>query len=301
MSKPLTRTEINEKKFRRINDKSLRQLLIHRFINSYGYDKGEVTAKAIVDDIVKTIEDYFLIALPLDKLASGEQLPNERMLSYGQLVWMAVPIDEYPQKGKSIVKTRMKPVVLTYLASEDLESFRNGFTSRQLRINRLVRWCYQAYDQGALLTQLDLAVLLNVCDAVVSDYVNEWQNTSGKILPTRGNIHDLSGAITHKKEIITLYLQGHLTPTIAAKTKHSKEAVDRYIRDYEVVKTVRAATDDIDKISQITRLSKRVISQYLDLIPQHLLNDMDANLARKSETGKDNTVQSRSQPKGDLQ
>ena len=300
MSKPLTRTEINEKKFRRINDKSLRQLLIHRFINSYGYDKGEVTAKAIVDDIVKTIEDYFLIALPLDKLASGEQLPNERMLSYGQLVWMAVPIDEYPQKGKSIAKTRMKPVVLTYLASEDMESLRNGFSSRQLRINRLVCWCYQAYDQGALLTQLDLAVLLNVCDAVVSDYVNEWQNTSGNVLPTRGNIHDLSGAITHKKEIITLYLQGHLTPTIAAKTKHSKEAVDRYIRDYEVVKTVRAAIDDIDKISQITKLSKRVISQYLDLIPQHLLNDMDATLARKSEPGKDNTVLSSSQSKGDL-
>ena len=301
MSKPLTRTEINEKKFRRINDKSLRQLLIHRFINSYGYDKGEVTAKAIVDDIVKTIEDYFLITLPLDKLASGEQLPNERMLSYGQLVWMAVPIDEYPQKGKSIVKTRMKPVVLTFLASEDIESFRNGFTSRQLRINRLVRWCYQAYDQGGLLTQLDLAVLLNVCDAVVSDYVNEWQSTSGKVLPTRGNIHDLSGAITHKKEIITLYLQGHLTPTIAAKTKHSKEAVDRYIRDYETVKLVRTATDDIDKISRITKLSKRVIAQYLDLIPQHSLNDIDANLASNSEDGKDNTVLSSSKPIGDLQ
>ena len=178
-----------------------------------------------------------------------------------RVVWMAVPID--PQKGKSIVKTRISR--LTYLASED-ESFRNGLTSRQLRIN-LVRWCYQAYDQGALLTQLDLAVLLNVCDAAVNNYVNEWQKTSGKLLPTRGNIHDLSGAITHKKEIVTLYLQGHLTPTIAAKTKHSKEAV--YIRDYEIVKTVRAATDDIDKISQITRLSKRVISQYLDLIPQH--------------------------------
>ena len=284
MSKPLTRTQVNEKKFRRINDKSLRQLLIHRFINDYGYDKGEVTASAIVDDIVKTIEDYFVITLPLEKLATENQIPNQQMLSYGQLVWMAVPIDEYPQKGKSIVKTRMKPVILTYLASEDIESFRNGFTSRQLRINRLVRWCYQAYDQGALLTQLDLAVLLNVCDAVVSNYVNEWQKTSGKLLPTRGNIHDLSGAITHKKEIVTLYLQGHLTPTIAAKTKHSKEAVDRYIRDYEIVKTVRAATDNIDKISQITRLSKRVISQYLDLIPQHLLDAMDPNLLTESQS-----------------
>ena len=282
MSKPLTRTQINEKKFRRINDKSLRQLLIHRFLNDYGYDKGEVTATAIVDDILKTVEDYFVITLPLEKLANGDALPEEPLLSYGQLVWMAVPIDEYPERGKSIVKTRMKPIILTYLATEDIESFWNGFTSRQLRINHLVRWCHQAYDQGALLTQLDLAVLLNVCDAVVSDYVNEWQKNSGQLLPTRGNIHDLSGAITHKKEIITLYLQGRLTPSIAAKTKHSKEAVDRYIRDYECVKVVRNATADIDIISQITRLSKRVISQYLDLIPQHQLQTMDENLANSA-------------------
>ena len=281
MSKPETRTAINEKKVRRINDKSLRQLLIHRFLNDYGYDKGEVTATAIVDDILKTVEDYFVITLPLEKLATGDELPDQRLLKYGQLVWMAVPIDEYPERGKAIVKTRMKPIILTYVATEDVESFRHGFTSRQLRIKRLVRWCHQAYDQGALLTQLDLAVLLNVCDAVVSDYVNEWQKSTGEILPTRGNIHDLSGAIPHKKEIITLYLQGHLTPTLAAKTKHSKEAVDRYIRDYESVKVVRAATADIDNISQITRLSKRVITQYLDLIPEHQLQTLDANLAKQ--------------------
>ncbi len=148
MSKPLTRTQINEKKFRRINDKSLRQLLIHRFLNDYGYDKGEVTATAIVEDILKTVEAYFVITLPLEKLATGDEVPEERYLRYGQLVWMAVPIDEYPERGKAIVKTRMKPIILTYVASEDVESFRDGFTSRQLRIKRLVRWCHQAYDQG---------------------------------------------------------------------------------------------------------------------------------------------------------
>ncbi len=36
---------------------------------------------------------------------------------------MAVPIDEYLQKGKSIVTTRMKPAILTYLASEDKDRF----------------------------------------------------------------------------------------------------------------------------------------------------------------------------------
>ena len=274
MSKTLTRDEVNTKKFRRINDKSLRQLLIHRFINSYGYDKGEVTAQAIVDDVLKTVQHYFVVAKPLQQMAEGKTPPDEHYLRYGQLVWMAVPVDELPAKGKSIVKTRMKPVILTYLASEDIQTIRNGFTSRQLRINRMVRWCEEAYDQGALLTQLDLAVLLNVCDAVVSDYVNEYQGASGRILPTRGNIHDLSGAITHKREIIALYLQGFLTPTIARKTRHSKEAVDRYIRDYENVKLVRTATDDVDNISQITHLSKRVVRQYLDLIPEDELHTL---------------------------
>ena len=283
MSKTLTKDEVNMKKFRRINDKSLRQHLTHRFLNSYGYDKGEVTAQAIVDDILKTIEHYFVVRKPLEQMAQGKPLPDERYLRYGQLVWMAVPIDELPGRGKSIVKTRMKPVILTYLASDDIESIQHGFGSRQLRISRMVRWCEGAYDQGALLTQLDLAVLLNVCDAVVSDYVNEYQRASGRILPTRGNIHDLSGAITHKREIIALYLQGCLTPAIARKTRHSKDAVDRYIRDYESVKLVRKATADVDSISQITHLSKRVISQYLDLIPDDELTAMTPELKHAEE------------------
>ena len=275
MSKAITKHEVNLKKFRRINDKSLRQHLIHKFLNSYGYDKGEVTAQAIVDDILKTIEHYFVVRKPLEQMAQGKPPPDERYLRYGQLVWMAVPVDEFPGRGKSIARTRMKPVILTYLASEDIETIRDGFTSRKLRINRMVRWCEETYDQGALLTQLDLAVLLNVCDAVVSDYVNEFQRATGRILPTRGNIHDMSGAITHKREIIALYLQGCLTPTIARKTRHSKDAVDRYIKDYEAVKLVRTVTDDIDKLSQITHLSKRVISQYLDLIPSDELHSIE--------------------------
>ena len=101
MSKPSTRTRINEKKFRRINDKSLRQLLIHRFLNDYGYDKGEVTATAIVDDILKTVEEYFVIILPLEKLATGDALPEERLLTMDNLFgWQSrlrnIPKEESP-------------------------------------------------------------------------------------------------------------------------------------------------------------------------------------------------------------
>lgn len=255
----MTKQDINLKKFHRINNKSLRQLLIYRFLNHYGYDKGEISAKAIVDDILGLIHRYFILAQPKT---------DGIYINYGQLVWMAVDVEDRPKRGQSMATTRLKPVLLTFLSDQDVASIKEGFSSRRRRLRRMVRWCQEAFDQGALLSQLDLAVLLGVCDAVVSDYVNEYQRTTGQILPTRGNIHDLSGAITHKREIIALYLQGYLTPTIAGKTNHSKEAVDRYIRDFEAVRTVHQhGITALEEIVHITKLSKRVAQQYLDLMP----------------------------------
>jgi hypothetical protein len=268
MSKPLTKEQVQLKKFRRLKSKSLHQLLLHRFLNHYGYDKGEVTARAIIDDLLKLIDDYFLVSSLDDDL---------HHLHYGQLVWMAVPVDEYPQKGKSLSQTRMKPVVLSFVTDNDIAHLAHGFDSKTLRKRRLERWVYEAFDQGAVLTNLDLSVLLGVCDAVVSQYVCEIQK-DGKLLPTRGNIHDLSGAITHKREIITLYLEGYLTPDIAIKTNHAAESVDRYIRDYQRVEMLwKHGIQQFDKISQLTRLAPRVAQQYLDLLPDKLKKFISKN------------------------
>ena len=271
MSKPLTKEQIQLKKFRRLNDKNLDQLLLHKFLNEYGYEKGEITAKAIIDDILKIIDQYFLVSTLDD---------DQHHIHYGQLVWMAVPIDEYPQRGKAIAQTKLKPVVLSFFTDDDMSHIAHGFDSVSLRKKRLIRWTDEAFDQGALLTQLDLAVLLGVCDAVVSKYVNEIQQT-GILLPTRGNIHDLSGAITHKREIITLYLEGYLTPEIAVKTKHSNEAIDRYIRDYHRVEILwNYDITSLDKISQLTRLAKRVVQQYVDLLPDKMKQAISNNCSK---------------------
>jgi hypothetical protein len=269
MSKPFSKEQIQLKKLRRLKDKGLQQLLLYRFLNHYGYDKGEITAKAIIDDILLLIDQYFLVSSINDDL---------HHINYGQLVWMAVPVDEFPQRGKPIAATRMKPVVLSFVTDSDISHIAHGFDSKSLRKNRLERWVDEAFDQGALLTQLDLAMLLGVCDAVVSQYVCEIQ-VERKMLPTRGNIHDLSGAITHKREIITLYLEGYLTPDIATKTNHSKEAVDRYIKDYHRVEILwKNKICDLDQMCQLTRLSKRVVQQYIDLLPVKLKNSISKNV-----------------------
>ena len=189
MSKPLTKEQIQIKKMRRLKNKNLHQLLLHKFLNHYGYDKGEITAKAIIDDILKLMDDYFLVS------SINTDLHH---IHYGHLVWMAVPIDEYPARGKTIAQTKMKPVVLSFVTDQDISHIAHGFDTATLRKNRIIRWADEAFEQGALLTQLDIAMLLGVCDAVVSKYVREIQN-AGKLLPTRGNIHDLSGAVTHKR------------------------------------------------------------------------------------------------------
>jgi transcriptional regulator with XRE-family HTH domain len=273
MSKPLTKEQIQLKKYRRLKDKSLEQLLLNRFLNNYGYEKGEITAKAIISDILKLIDDYFLVSTLDD---------DQHHIHSGQLVYMAVPVDEYPKRGKAIAQTRLKPVVLSFVADEDIEHIAHGFDAKSLKKKRLVRWVDEAFDQGALLTQLDLAMLLGITESVVSQYVNEIQK-EGRLLPTRGNIHDLSGAITHKREIITLFLEGYFTPEIAMKTKHSCEAVDRYIRDYQRVQILwQDHITNLDQISQLTRLSKRVVQQYVDLLPDKFKsiskNEYDKNV-----------------------
>lgn len=276
MSKPLTKAQVQLKKCRRLKSKNLHQLLLYRFLNHYGYDRGEITAKAIIDDILQLIDDYFLVSSLDDDL---------RHLHSGQLVYLGVSVDDFPKRNQSIANTRLKPVILSFITNADIDHIAHGFDSTSLRKKRLIRWVHEAFDQGALLTQLDLSILLGVCDGVVSKYVNEIQ-TEGILLPTRGNIHDLSGAITHKREIITLYLQGYLTPEIAVKTNHSKESVDRYIKDYHRVETLwKHGITDLDQISQLSRLSKRVAQQYVDLLPDKLLKQMSKtrlNLLNKS-------------------
>jgi len=242
------------RQYGRVKNKTLKHILLDRFLNQYGYDKGTVTAQAIIDDLLSIIENYY-------------RFTDNSFLKQGQMVWPAVPIDEYPGKGKSMAQTRLKPVVLDIICDDDIEALRTRVYYRDMRMKKIERWTNQAYDQGALLSQLDLAMLLGVKEQTAGIYTREYFSTYGKPLPTRGNIQLLGSGQTHKLEIIGLYLEGYLVPTISQKTNHSKEAVERYIRDFEAIRMLHSKFDSLETISLITRLSQRVVNQYVDLIP----------------------------------
>lgn len=253
-TRDFSKESIAENRHRRTKAKSLKNILLDRFLNHYGYDKGIVTANAIIDDLLMLIEHYY-------------RYTDSSFIKQGQMVWHAVPVDEYPSKGKSMAQTKVKPVVLDIISESDIDDMKTPMHHRELRLKRVERWTHQAYDQGACLSQLDLAVLLSINEATAREYVREYESTYNRPLPTRGNVQLIGGGQTHKKQIIADYLNGYLVPTICQRTNHSKEAVERYIRDFEAIRLLASKFDELNTISLITRLSKSVVSQYIDLIP----------------------------------
>jgi len=246
--------KITERQYRRLKAKSLKHILVHRFLNHYGYDKGAITAGAIVDDLLAIVEQYY-------------RYSDHSFLKAGQMVWHAVPVDELSVKHKTMAQTRLQPVVLDIIADSDIEDWKSHLHHRELRLKKIERWTQQVYDQGALLSQLDLAVLLTTSEETAGQYVREYYNLYNRALPTRGNVQLTGSGQTHKREIITLHLKGYLVPAICKKMNHSTEAVERYIHDYEAIRLLATKFDDVDLISRIVRLRANVVQQYLDLIP----------------------------------
>ncbi len=67
-------------------------------------------------------------------------------------------------------------------------------------------------------------------------------------------------------------------PDIALKTNHSKEAVDRYFKDYHRVEILwQHDIKNTDNIAALSRLSKSVVQQSIHLLPAKLKNDLSKN------------------------
>ncbi len=241
-------------RYLRLKGRTLKQMLLNRFLNQYGYDKGAVTASAIIDDILTLIEQFY-------------RCSDHSFLKAGQMVWHAVQADEPCEKRKKMAETVFKPVVLDIITDSDIEDWKAPMQHREIRLKKIERWTNQAFEQGGVLSQLDLAVLLTTSEMTAGQYVREYHNLYHRQLPTRGNVQLTGSGQTHKKDIITLHLKGFLVPAICQQTNHSKEAVERYIHDYEAIRLLATKFDDVDLISRIVRLKSSVVQQYLDLIP----------------------------------
>lgn len=213
---------------------------------------GSLTIKPVVKEIIKLFEHF----CP----------PTERM-RMGQVMWYAVDVAETAGYGKSIDKCKLNPVILDLVNLEDVDDLINGVKKRQRNKKVIVRLFKQAFEQGGVLTNADVGGIMRLSPVTISRYVREYEKETGKLVPRRGNIHDLGPTLTHKRIICIKCLQeGKTIEVTARETNHSPAAVTRYINDFKRVHTCLKEGWAIEKISYATGLSKSLTNEYINLI-----------------------------------
>ncbi|MEW5807105.1 MAG: DUF1670 domain-containing protein [Acidobacteriota bacterium] len=228
---------------------SIKGAIIDLLKKEYQFIAGEKIQEMFAQDILKVMDRCW---------------KDPWRMEVGQVLWYGAKKEEKPHYGRGSKNTSLTPVVLTLISSEDLERKQQGYSDREIKEKKMARLFREAFEQGALLTHSDLAFLLHLSTGTVSKQVREYMEKTGEILPSRGIVHDIGRAVTHKKIIIRLYREGYQTPEIARKTSHSEEACDRYIKAYRKVLTLSKKLKP-EEISRTLEMSLSLVREYLEL------------------------------------
>jgi len=157
-----------------------------------------------------------------------------------------------------------------------------------LRRAKVLRLCWEAHEQGGLLSYEDLASVLGLDQSSIQRMVKALRPVVG-LVPTRGAMHDMGRAPSHKEPIGRLLCRGYSYTEITAMTGHSESSIDRYALDLGRVIALAeqgAAPNDIRLIGD---LSETAVACYLRLYREHDTDEFGlhiAKLKRRFESGK---------------
>lgn len=238
---------------RSLATKTLEVLLVNKFVYDYGFQNGRLVAERIVEDILTTIQDYWVPAADVTEPGSFTALAVSKEAVPGPY---ATRLEETPHV----------PVQLRLTTEDERRRLTEGeLRYGGLRRERAVRFFFEAEEQGALLTLTDVAWFLGASPNTVGSWVREHQRTTGEIVPTRGTLHDIGPGTTHKRIIVRLYLEGKLPSEIARATRHAVKNVDRYIAGFERVKLL-ARQHPPEAIPALAGMSAGLVREYIALI-----------------------------------
>ncbi len=188
-------------------------------------------------------------------------------LKPGQVLWNAVHKDTKADSHKM----KLVPVVLTLVSDDDISKLENGLKITEHRQNVVARILEEAYSQGALLSMRDVSLLLAIDSTYASKVRKKYEEKYNVSLPHPGNLQDMGSCITHKYQNIYKCVVQKKDPIIAAKeTNHTIMAVDRYLKDFNRVKTLYLDDKDENYIHLVTKLSLNLIAQYVNIINQYV-------------------------------
>lgn len=239
-----------------LRDKTLSNVLRQQFVTEFGYAHKPIIAEVIVERILDTIETFVKPAA---------------MLRPGQLLWMAVVNDGRKHAHQPMKEIPQVPVILDLTTDDELRALANGQDYRQVRRQRHARLLEQAFAQGGVLAQNDLAAMTLTCRTTVRADLADFRKKEKRLLPFRGSVQDIGGTLSHKVEVIRLFEAGYLEPDICRMLPiiHDLPAVENYVQTYKNVIKLLEMGLALGEISAILRLHERLILSYVEIIREH--------------------------------
>jgi len=192
-----------------------------------------------------------------------EMFLEDQPLREGQIRYVAVGAEEI--SGAAMSGLRKKTVVLTKDDESDLEVERDHGRGGVRKV-KLLRMTEEAYDQGGLLTQEDVARIIGVSSRTIRRDVSELIETPVKLY-LRGIQRDIGRGISHKVWIVGLYLEWKTYSEIQRLTGHSLGSIKTYLNDFARVLMARErGIVEPEEIGYYIGRSPRLVKEYVRLI-----------------------------------
>lgn len=196
-------------------------------------------------------------------VVSAHVRPTEHM-HHGQVLWLGIAIDDPPRRYRRTADTRLVPVVLDLSTPEDVHARLDRKSAHERLGIKAVRLCEQAHGQGALLSNCDLAELMDRDDAAIAQVLSAHETKTGRLVPRRATLHDVGSGLTHKRIICwKRYAEGKSAEIVAKETYHSLEAVDRYLGQFDRVRHCRREGLSPEKTAFTLNCSVALVNEYL--------------------------------------
>ena len=185
--------------------------------------------------------------------------PGNRPMEEGQMRYQAVSLKA--GAGRKMSECPLVPLVLRVIALEEDREVLRAQGAVALRRSKVMRIAEEAREQGGVLTQEDLGVLIGCDERTIRRDVKALRSR-GIHVPTRGFLHDIGPTLTHKAQAVRHWLEGKEPVAITRAINHSLTAVERYLDDFQRVALLTSKCLDAVAIARAANLSPALVETY---------------------------------------
>ena len=191
----------------------------------------------------------------------------DHQIQPGQLVWRAISEEEPP--GKALKECKFKTVRLTVHSLEEDREILSNYGHSTKRGNQIIRITQEALDQGTLLTQEDLATILDCDIKTIRNDIKKHQQEYNILIPTRGNKKHIGPGMTHRDKAVELFIQGKDALSIARAMKHSLKSIERYTQTFCRFVHAQNQLKNSLKNARVGGVSVPAVNRYLAIRDKH--------------------------------